>query len=104
MLISLAGHFQTKFTLGTEVGSLESMVGSLALLRRAMLLVAGVPVEHQVQVLNLLGHTSDGDKVQTYESLYNLVKLAVSPFLDASFLSHEPSGKESGEAKQGTLS
>ena len=94
------------YSISEEFQSSNLAVISLALLKRCSVLSPEQPIQNQVQILNLPGRDGLEAGETAFESLHNMVKFALSPYLN-SFVSvaEEPDSlsRASGDNNKGNF-
>lgn len=73
------------YYISTEYSAGPTTVASVAVIKRLLPLDSSIPLQNQLQIVNLLGTTNrtTQEAVSPYESLYSLVRLAISPYFDS---------------------
>lgn len=86
-LLTVSGDGRTPFVyyLSAEYSAGPTTVASVAIIKRPLPLDSSVPLQNQLQIVNLPGATSRTaqEAVSPYESLHSLVRLAISPYFDS---------------------
>ena len=86
-MVDVSGVGKTTFVyyLTAEYAAGATTVASIAIIKRPLPLDGSVPLQSQLQIVNLLGGpTRPGqDAVSPFEHLHALVRLAISPYFDS---------------------
>ncbi|ORY81439.1 dynein heavy chain, cytosolic [Protomyces lactucae-debilis] len=67
-------------------------IASLALIKLVSQLDAQIPLERQVQIINLPGHSAEQSS-GAYEALHSLIKLAIAPYFDTFAQAQQPASQ-----------
>src|ERR1700738_2221542 len=83
-MIGVAGP-QFVYYLSAEYSASPTTISSIAIMKRPVPLDSSIPLQSQLQVVNLLGvPTRTGQEaVSPYESLHSLVRYVISPYFDS---------------------
>lgn len=93
------------FVFAHDLDSSALVKASLAILKGSTSLSAELPLQEQVQVINLPGSDRNDQGSMAYEALHDLIHFAISPYFNAFSKDNEfadSSGRKAGDPKKGS--
>lgn len=88
----------------TEIDPNESVISSLALVKRSTYLSDAIALQSQLQIINLPGNDGSANGTPGYEAIHSLVKFAIAPYFDSFSRTQEETDngtRRNGDTKQG---